>query len=151
MEKYKILEYKEENYDRIIEFMQKCLPESGRTFELAGRHYLYKNIRENFLKFWCMYDGDKIIGTVAIRDLGDRKGEIKSLYLLNVYQGQGLGRKLFDMVLSEAKEAGFLEIYLDTIKNNSKRAIDMYERSGFTYTEKYNDNPVADVFMKLKV
>ena len=72
-------------------------------------------------------------------------------YLLNVYHGKGLGRKLFDFALNEAKQAGFVEIYLDTIKANSKRAIEIYERAGFTYTEKYNDNPVADGFMKLKV
>lgn len=148
---YEIRECKNDIQAQIYAFMECCLPESGRVFELNGRHYAYKNIEENFLKFWCMYDGDNIIGTVAIRDIGQGRGEIKSLYLLNVYQGQGLGRKLLDLALNEAKMEGFTEIYLDTIKNNSKRAIDMYERAGFTYTEKYNDNPVADVFMKLKM
>ena len=148
---YEIRECKNDTKSQIHAFMELCLPESGRVFELNGRHYAYKNIEENFLKFWCMYDGDNIIGTVAIRDIGQSRGEIKSLYLLNVYQGQGLGLKLFNLALNEAKMEGFTEIYLDTIKNNSKRAIDMYERAGFTYTEKYNDNPVADVFMKLKV
>lgn len=151
MEKYRIKECKEENQAEVLLFMECCLPESGRIFELDGRHYAYKNIQENFLKFWCMYDGEKIIGTVAIRDLGERKGEIKSLYLLNEYQGQGLGRQLFDLAMGEAKKAGFSEIYLDTIGANSQKAIEMYKRAGFTYTEKYNDNPVADVYMKLKL
>ena len=148
---YEIRECNNDTQSQIHAFMECCLPESGRIFELNGRHYAYKNIEESFLKFWCMYDGDNIIGTVAIRDIGQGRGEIKSLYLLNAYQGRGLGWKLFDLALNEAKMEGFTEIYLDTIKNNSKRAIDIYERAGFTYTEKYNDNPVADVFMKLKV
>ena len=142
-------EYMKENMAEVFLFMEHCLPESGRIFEPEGRHYVYKNIQENFLKFWCMYDGDKIIGTVAVRDLGDGKGEIKSLYLLNAYQGQGLGRKLFALAIQEAIYYGFKELYLDTIGANSKRAIEMYKRAGFTETEKYNDNPVADVFMKL--
>ena len=148
---YEIRECNNANQSQVHAFMERCLPESGRVFELDGRHNAYKNIQENFLKFWCMYDNENIIGTVAIRDLGESRGEIKSLYLLNVYHGKGLGRKLFELALNEAKQAGFVEIYLDTIKANSKRAIEIYERAGFTYTEKYNDNPVADVFMKLEV
>lgn len=148
---YKIKECKNDTQSQIHAFMEFCLPESGRIFELNGRHYAYKNIEENFLKFWCMYDGDKIIGTVAIRDIGEGRGEIKSLYLLNAYQGNGLGRKLFDLALDEVKKAGFAEVYLDTIGANSQRALDMYKRAGFVETEKYNDNPVADVFMKRKL
>lgn len=148
---YEIKECENDTQSQIHAFMELCLPESGRIFELNGRHYAYKNIEENFLKFWCMYDGDKIIGTVAIRDIGEGRGEIKSLYLLNAYQGNGLGRKLFDLALDEVKKAGFVEVYLDTIGANSQRALDMYKRAGFVETEKYNDNPVADVFMKRKL
>lgn len=148
---YEIKECNNSNRTAILSFMERCLPESGRVFELDGRHYAYKDIEKNFLKFWCMYDGDDIIGTVAIRDIGQRRGEIKSLYLLNDYQGKGFGRKLFDLALTEVKRAGFNEVYLDTIRANSKRALDMYKKAGFVEIEKYNDNPVADVFMKLVI
>lgn len=149
MEKYKILEYKEEDYDKVIEFMMKCLPESGRSFALDSKHKAYRNISENFLKFWCLFDGEELIGTVAVRPLRERQCELKSLYLYEEYHGLGLGYKMFRLAIDSAKQAGFEEMYLDTISASSNRAINLYERAGFTYTARYNDNPVTDVFMVL--
>lgn len=151
MEKYKLLEYNEENYDKVIAFMQKCLPESGRSFALDSKHKAYQNISDNFLKFWCMFDGEKLIGTVAVRPLKEKQCELKSLYLYEEYQGLGLGYRMFRLAIDAAKQAGFEEMYLDTISSSSKRAIHLYEHAGFTHTERYNDNPVTDVFMRLNL
>jgi len=151
MEQYKILEYKEENYEKVIEFMQKCLPESGRSFALDSKHKAYQNISENFLKFWCLFDNEKLIGTVAIRPLKEKQCELKSLYLYEEYHGHKLGYKMFGIAIDAARQAGYEKMYLDTISASSKRAIKLYKRAGFTYTERYNDNPVTDVFMVLKL
>ena len=41
-------------------------------------------------------------------------------------------------------------MYLDTL-SSSKKAIRLYEKTGFVKTERYNDNYMAEIFMILKL
>ncbi len=79
-----------------------------------------------------------------------QKCELKTLFLYCRYHGQGLGYQLLSTVIEYAKEAGYLEMYLDTL-STSKRAIHLYETVGFTLTDRYNDNFMSEIFMRLKL
>ena len=37
--------------------------------ELTGRHKMYCNINDSFEDFWCLFDDENIIGTVALKRL----------------------------------------------------------------------------------
>ena len=71
--------------DKLILFLQECFPQSGRKLELDGRHRMYSNIDAFFENFWCLFDENDIIGTVALKKLDEEKCELKSLYLLQKY------------------------------------------------------------------
>ena len=43
---------------------------------------MYCNINDSFEDFWCLFDDENIIGTVALKRLDARRCELKSLYLL---------------------------------------------------------------------
>ena len=88
------LEYNRTYQDRLLKFLEKCLPESGRALDTQGRQSFYLDIENHFLAFWCMFDEENIIGTVAVRKMNDESCELKSLYLLEKYHGRGYGRKL---------------------------------------------------------
>lgn len=138
--------YDEVLSDKIINFLQKVMPESGRKLELDGRHKFYHNISNYFEKFWYINGKETIVGTVGIKQLDMKKCELKSLFLYNGYQGKGLGKQLLETAIAYARTKGYAQIYLDTL-STSEKAIRLYQKSGFVFTERYNDNQVADVFM----
>lgn len=147
---YKIQKFNEKDYESVIRFLEQCLPQSGRELELDGHHSAYCDIHHSFEHFWCLFDNQDIIGTVALRKIDTEKCELKSLYLLEEYQGKGLGYKLLKTAISKARESGFNNMVLDSI-SSSKKAISLYKRAGFIETERYNTNDTADVFMVLKL
>lgn len=148
MQIFKPIEYQKEFEQLLIEFLEQCLPESGRALDLQTRHGLYLDIEHNFKAFWCMFDNDKIIGTVGVKELDNASCELKSLYLLEKYHGMGYGKCLLSKAIDYAKKAGYGKMYLDSLSTSTK-AIGLYRRSGFADTERYNENERSDVFMVL--
>mgnify|MGYP003485101858 FL=1 len=65
MQSFKPTEYKKEFEPLLIEFLEQCLPESGRALDLQTRHGFYLDIEHSFKAFWCMFDGGKIIGNIT--------------------------------------------------------------------------------------
>lgn len=98
--------------------------------------------------FLCLIDEDKVVGTVALKKIDENTAELKALYIDSAYRGQGLGTHLMEVILEEAKRLGFKVIVLDSMKRY-KDACKLYERFGFKDCDRYNDNPYADVFMRL--
>lgn len=85
------------------------------------------------------HDG-QIAGAVAYRDLGDGSCEMKRMYVLDGYQGLGLGRLLCDALIDHATAAGYQAMRLDTGYLNSE-AMAMYARLGFHERDAYSDYP----------
>lgn len=140
--------YRKEFQPLLIAFMEQCLPESGRTLDINGRHSVYKDVEKGYKKFRCMFDGEKMIGAVAVNELDEKSCELKSLFLLKRYHGMGHGKCLIEKAIGYANECGYEKMYLDTL-SESKRAIGLYHRYGFADTKRYNNNQRADVFMVL--
>lgn len=77
----------------------------------------------------------KIVGGGGIfptEGLPEDTCELVKMYLLPEARGTGLGTKLINQCMQQAKENGFTRIYLETM-NELKAALKVYERSGFTY------------------
>ena len=145
-----IKNYKKQHHDDLLQFLEVCLPQSGRRFELDGRHKMYDKIEEYFEFFWCLFDEEHIIGTVALKRLSDEGCELKALYLLQQYHKNGLGYRLLKTAIEKARQDGYKKMYLDTL-STSKNAIALYEKAGFVRTQRYNANYAADVFMVLRL
>ncbi len=145
-----IKNYKKQYHDDLLQFLEVCLPQSGRRFELDGRHKMYDKVEEYFEVFWCLFDKEQIIGTVALKRLNDDCCELKALYLLEQYHKNGLGYRLLKTAIEKARQNGYKKMYLDTL-STSRNAIALYEKAGFVRTQRYNANDTADVFMELKL
>lgn len=92
---------------------------------------------------------DKIAGCVALTRNDDDYCEIKRLYVRPEYRGRHLSRILSDKVIEDAKSIGYRYMRLDTFPF-MKNAIRLYEKYGFDYIERYNNNPAKNaVFMQL--
>ena len=75
-------------------------------------------------------NGNNFVGCVALRDIGEGVCEMKRLFVLPKYQGQGAGLSLADAIISEAREIGYHLMRLDT-GPNSIEAQDIYRKIGF--------------------
>jgi putative acetyltransferase len=81
------------------------------------------------------------VGCIALKKSDDQIGEMKRLYVKPDFQGQGLGRKLTNALILEAKAIGYKRIRLDTVPSMAA-AIAMYNSMGFYAIAPYRENPV---------
>lgn len=97
--------------------------------------------------------GDQVpVACIALRDLGDGVAEVKRLYVLPAYRGQGIAKTLSEAIIEVAKTTmaadGVTPLYhrlvLDTL-HRLEGAISLYGSLGFSTCEAYCDNPMPDV------
>ena len=89
----------------------------------------------------------EVVGTAAVRLLGPGLGELKRMWLRPACQGRGLGRRLMDRSLAEARRLGCRALRLDT-ESRLEAAVHLYRAYGFAEIPRYNDNARADIWME---
>ena len=96
-------------------------------------------------------DGDKPVGCVALRPLQYGVCEMKRLFVRPAAQGQHLGDRLIQAIVSEARRLNYSSMRLDTLPGKMDRAIDLYRRAGFQEIAPYYDNPYPVLFLELRL
>lgn len=104
---------------------------------------------ENGGTFLVMTDNHEIICTGAIRRYGDGICELKRFWLLQEYQGKGLGYRMMQELLAFARGAGYRRVRLETHPIYQKRAVRFYKRLGFIEIPNLNLGDDEDIVMEL--
>lgn len=85
-------------------------------------------------KFWVAMIGDRVVGTVGIKDKGGTTAELKRMFVLPEYHGTGVGEALLEEATVYAKKQGFTKLILNT-DEKMRRAHHFYEKHGFVQVE----------------
>lgn len=102
--------------------------------------------------FWIAKNGDKVIGTIALLDIGNKKGALRKMFVAKEYRGKefGVGQALLNTLMDWARNRKINELLLGTTEKfiGAQR---FYEKNGFIETPKEHlpkEFPVMDVDVK---
>ena len=98
--------------------------------------------------FLVLADGDRVVGTGAIRQLEPKICELKRMWFLKPYRGRGLGKKMTQILFDFAKKQEYKKVRLDLAsKERQPQAVRFYQKLGFYPIDRYNNSPCT-VFME---
>ena len=107
--------------------------------ELKDMDNIQKSYFQNGGTFLGMFEEGEMICTGAIRRLDPETCELKRLWLLTEYHGQGLGYRMLQELLSVAKNMGYKRVRLETDPVAQSRALHFYKQIGFYEIPGYSD------------
>jgi putative acetyltransferase len=100
-------------------------PESVHALDLD-------RLRLPAITFWTAWEGPLLLGSAALKDLGDGHGEVKSMRTPRHLRGRGAGRALLAHLIDHARARGFQRLSLETgAQPGFVPARTLYERHGF--------------------
>jgi putative acetyltransferase len=127
------------------------LEDSIRHFETAGKLKDMDDVQSHYLDnggaFLVALDGERVIGSGALRKLDKDTAELKRMWLLEAYQGQGIGYRLICQLFDFARAQGYARVRLQTSLEQT-RALAFYRRVGFYEIPCYNQGD-DDVSMEI--
>ncbi len=122
-------------------------PESCHALDL-------EKLRKPEITFWSAWEDAQLLGCGALKDLGDKHGEIKSMRTPNALRRKGAGRAILAHIIEVAKSRGYKQLSLETGPVDAfKAAHKLYENFGFTLCGpfgEYVEDPYS-VFMTLQL
>lgn len=91
-----------------------------------------ESFQKNKSNYWVALFNGKVIGTIAVIDIGHNAFELRDVFLDQEYRGQqtGFAKKLLDTVLAWSRNYDIKTIFLGTTLS-FKAAHRFYEKHGF--------------------
>jgi putative acetyltransferase len=111
--------------EHLDEMHRHSPPESVHALDLDA-------LRAPGISFWSAWDGEVLVGCVALKELDTTHGEIKSMRTARAHQGKGVGTQLLQHVLEDSTRRGYCRLSLETgSMAHFAPAWSLYARFGF--------------------
>lgn len=112
---------------RHLEGMHANTP-PGHVFALD-----WSGLQKPEISFYALWDGDDLLGVGALKELGPRAGEIKSMRTADAHLRRGVGAAILEHIIAEARRRGYARLSLETGAGPAfEPAHTLYRRYGFT-------------------
>src|SRR5690606_33744688 len=99
----------------IAELLREHLKDMYATSPPESVHALdLERLRDPAITFWTAWDGTKLAGCGALKELDSKHAEIKSMRTARAYMRQGVGRFVLSHILEVARMRGYERISLET-------------------------------------
>jgi len=120
------------------------------AFHLAEMHTLsppckvhampVERLRQPDVTFYSAWDGDNLAAVGALREIDDKRGELKSMRATPHYRGKGAGEAILIHLVEEAKRRGYDWLGLETGRPAAYiPAQNLYRKHGFAPCEDFGD------------
>ena len=94
---------------------------------------------------WSLWDGDTVCGIGALRQLDACVGEVKSMRTHPDHLRRGVGRRLLDHIIAEARRRGLRRLSLETGSGEAfQPALRLYRQRGFVNGAAFDDYVASD-------
>jgi len=125
----------------IINLLQEHLNDMYLTSPPESVHALDLDaLRKPDITFWTLWDGNKLAGCGAIRELDASHGEIKSMRTAQHFRRQGVAAKIMQHIIATAKNRNYQRLSLETgSMEYFAAARKLYESFGFEYCPPFGD------------
>ena len=71
-------------------------------------------LKDPSIKFWSLWENEKLVGCGALKFLNEGHGEFKSIRIADKFRGKGLGVKIIYHLISEAKKLNIKKLSIVT-------------------------------------
>ena len=130
-------EYQQQVIDLIVSIQAQEFGVSITADDQPDLKDINNYYQKNAGNFWIALEADKVVGTIALVDIGNQQGALRKMFVKKEFRGKPLliGQKLMDTLLQSAQQNNLAQIFLGTVPNYYA-AHRFYEKNGFVRINK---------------
>ena len=132
----------EGNFDNpeVDELLRKHFIELRSVSPAGSTHVLdIDGLKNPSIKFWSLWENEKLMGCGALKFLNENHGEFKSIRVADQYRRKGYGKKIISHLIAEAKELKIKKISIETGSGEFfKSARRLFKNFGFEKCEPFS-------------
>jgi putative acetyltransferase len=100
---------------KVNELLTKHFIELRSVSPVGSTHVLdIAGLKDQSIKFWSLWDNDELIGCGALKFLNKIHGEFKSIRVVDKFRKKGIGEKIINHLIEEAKKLGIKKLSIET-------------------------------------
>ena len=152
-----MLESIEGNFDNpeVFELLTKHFIELRAASPEGSAHVLdIPGLKVPSIKFWSLWENQKLVGSGALKFLDNEHGEFKSIRVHDNFRNKGYGKKIIKVLVEKSRQLNIQKISVETGSGEFfLPARKLFKNSGFTECKPFShyvDDPNS-CYMSLKL
>ena len=125
----------------IVTLLSEHLQEMRQISPPESVHALgFQDLRAPEVTLWSAWDGHRLMGCAALKELDSENGEVKSMRTVLQYRGKGVASKLLEHVTCVARNRGYQTLKLETgAQAEFESAVGLYRKHDFQFCQPFGD------------
>ena len=141
--------------DEVHELLTKHFIELRSVSPVGSTHVLDINgLKDTAIKFWSLWEDNKLVGIGALKFLDKKHGEFKSIRVNNKFRNKGYGLKIIKHLIEEAKILHIKKLSLETGAGKFfNPARELFTECGFKICDPFShyEKDINSVYMSLLI